>query len=290
MSGRKVPSAIKTARDVAALRSALSAWRAAGETVALVPTMGALHEGHLSLVRLASEAASRVVVSIFVNRLQFASDADFAAYPHAERADADMLAASSAALIYAPGAETMYPLGYATTVAVGGPAQGLEGDMRPGHFAGVATVVTKLFLHCAPDVAVFGEKDYQQLLVVQRLVRDLDLPLRILAAPTIREADGLACSSRNALLTPTERAVAPALYRTLVALVAEVEAGADIPRACASAEQSLRTAGFESVDYVALRDAETLAPLDRVSRPARALAAARLGRVRLIDNLPVMAR
>jgi pantoate--beta-alanine ligase len=162
--------------------------------------------------------------------------------------------------------------------------------MRPGHFAGVATVVTKLFLQCAPDVAVFGEKDYQQLLVVRRLARDLDLPLRILAAPTIREADGLACSSRNALLNPKERAVAPALYRTLVELAAEVEGGGAIAQACAAAQHSLRAAGFDSVDYVAVRDAETLSPIDRVTAPARALAAARLGTTRLIDNLPVMAR
>jgi len=266
------------------------AWRAAGESVALVPTMGALHEGHLSLARLASETARRVVVSIFVNRPQFASEADFSAYPRSARADAEMLVTSPAALIYAPSVEAMYPSGYATTVAVEGPALGLEGDVRPGHFAGVATVVMKLLLQCAPDVAVFGEKDYQQLLVVRQLVRDLDLPLRILAAPTIREADGLACSSRNVRLSENERAIAPALYRTLAELVAAVERGGGIAEACATAEQRLRAAGFDSVDYVAVRDAETLSPVDRVTKPARALAAARLGATRLIDNLPVTAR
>jgi pantoate--beta-alanine ligase len=292
MSDRKAPSAVKIVREATALRRAVRAWRKAGESVALVPTMGALHEGHLSLVRLAGEAARRVVVSLFVNRPQFGSEKDFSTYPRSEAADAAKLAATSAALIYAPTMETMYPEGYATTVTVEGPAQDLEGRIRPGHFAAVATVVSKLFIQCAPDIAVFGEKDYQQLLVVRRLVRDLDLPVRILAGPTIREADGLALSSRNAHLSPKERAIAPALYRALAQLAAEVQGAraSAIEPACRAARDALLAAGFAQVDYVVVHDAETLSPIERVTAPARALAAARLGHTRLIDNVPVMPR
>jgi pantoate--beta-alanine ligase len=290
MSDRKAPSAPKIIREVAGLRAMVRGWREKGERVALVPTMGALHEGHLALVRRAQEEAERVVVSLFVNRPQFNSQADFASYPRDEAADAALLARAPVALIYAPSAATMYPEGFATAITVRGPADDLEGAHRPGHFAGVATVVAKLFAQCAPDTALFGEKDYQQLLVVRRLVTDLDLPVRIVGVPTVREADGLACSSRNRLLSKDERAIAPALYRALTALVAEAESGADLGEACAKATRALLAAGFARVDYVAVRDAETLAPVARLAAPARALAAALLGRTRLIDNLPIAPR
>jgi pantoate--beta-alanine ligase len=290
MSLAKAPRALPIATEAPALQAAVEAWRKAGERVALVPTMGALHEGHLSLIRLAAERARRVVVSIFVNRPQFNSEEDFSAYPRTEEDDLRKLAHAPVSLVYAPKSEAMYPAGFATTITVEGPALGLEGAMRPGHFAGVATVVAKLLLQCAPDIAVFGEKDYQQLLVIQTLVRDLDLPVRIVCAPTVREADGLACSSRNILLSEKERANAPALYRTLMGLASEIEEGGSIAAACAAAEQSLHAAGFGRIDYVAVRDAETLAPVERLTRPARALAAAWLGRTRLIDNVPLIPR
>jgi pantoate--beta-alanine ligase len=289
MSLAKAPGALSIATDAAALQAAVEAWRKAAEHVALVPTMGALHEGHLSLIRLAAERARRVVVSIFINRPQFNSEEDFSAYPRTEEEDLRKLARAPVSLVYAPKSEAMYPKGFATTVTVAGPALGLEGERRPGHFAGVATVVTKLLLQCAPDIAVFGEKDYQQLLVIQTLVRDLDLPVRIVCAPTVREADGLACSSRNALLSEKERAIAPALYRALTRLASDINKGDSIAAACATAEQSLRAAGFSRIDYVAVRDAETLAPVERLTRPARALAAAWLGHTRLIDNVPLAA-
>lgn len=290
MSDRKAPSAPKIVRDVAGLRASVRRWREKGARVALVPTMGALHEGHLALVRRAQELSERVVVSLFVNRPQFNSEADFASYPRDEAADVALLARRRVSLIYAPSLEAMYPEGFATAITVKGPAADLEGAHRPGHFVGVATVVTKLLTQCAPDLALFGEKDYQQLLVVRRLVQDLDLPVRIVAVPTVREADGLACSSRNTLLSKEERAIAPALYRALMALAAEAESGAGLDEACARATCALLAAGFARVDYVAVRDAETLAPLTQLSAPARALAAAHLGRTRLIDNVPIAPR
>lgn len=272
---------------VAALRSAVARWRRAGERIALVPTMGALHAGHLALVAAARARARRVVVSIFVNPTQFNEAEDLATYPRDEAGDLAKLAGARVDLAYTPSVDEMYGEGFATTVTVGGVSEGLCGAHRPGHFAGVATVVTKLFTQCAPDLAVFGEKDYQQLLVVRRLVRDLDLPVEIVAVPTVREADGLALSSRNATLDPDQRRIAPALYATLVETAGAIVAGAEPARACAAAAERLRAAGFTAVDYVELRAAETLAPLSAFRPPARLLAAARIGPVRLIDNVAV---
>jgi pantoate--beta-alanine ligase len=269
------------ATRVAELRALLDD-AAPGGTV-MVPTMGALHEGHLSLVRRARELGSRVVVSIFVNPTQFAPHEDFAAYPRDLTADLAKLA-GLADIVFAPSAGEMYPEGFATTVTVGGPSAGLESDARPHFFAGVATVVAKLLLAARPDAAVFGEKDYQQLLVVKRLAKDLGLATEIVGVPTLREADGLAMSSRNAYLDPAERAVAGRLN----AILKEVIRRAGAPRAAeAWGEAALKQAGFDSVDYVAIRDAETLAVAETLERPARALAAVRIGRTRLIDNMSI---
>jgi len=261
------------ARDVAALRATVAAWRDAGLSVALVPTMGALHAGHLALLRRAQDLADRTVVSIFVNPTQFAPTEDLARYPRDEAADVAALAGAGCDLLYAPSAEAMYPPGFSTAIQPAGPALGLEGDFRPQMFAGVALVCTKLFLQCAPDLAVFGEKDWQQVQVVRRVVADLDLPLRIMTVPTVREADGLALSSRNRFLDARARAVAPVLHRVLQG-VAE-------GRALARAEAALLEAGFDAVDYVALRARDLSQGAEVV------LGAARIGGFRLIDNVPV---
>ena len=274
-------------RTVADLRARLAPVRRAGERIALVPTMGALHRGHRSLVEIAAKAAAHVVVSIFVNPTQFAPHEDFAAYPRAESADIEKLAGSAAGLVFAPDVAEMYPAGHATTISVGGPAQGLETDFRPHFFAGVATVVGKLFLQCAPDAAVFGEKDYQQLLVIRRMVQDLALPIEIIGAPVIREADGLALSSRNVYLSPEERRIAPVLHRSLQKAAAALRGGTPVAEAEAEGAKAILAAGFAAVDYFVLRDAESLEPLARPDRPARALVAARLGKTRLIDNIAV---
>jgi pantoate--beta-alanine ligase len=269
------------ATRVAELRALLDG--AAARGTVMVPTMGALHDGHLSLVRRARELGSRVVVSIFVNPTQFAPHEDFAAYPRDLNADLAKLE-GLADIVFAPSAGEMYPDGFATTITVGGPSAGLESDVRPHFFAGVATVVAKLLLAARPDAAVFGEKDYQQLLVVKRLAKDLGLATKIVGVPTLREAGGLAMSSRNAYLAPAERAVAGRLN----AILKDVTLRADEPRAAeAWGEAALKQAGFDSVDYVAVRDAETLAVAETLERPARVLAAARIGRTRLIDNMPV---
>lgn len=275
-------------RSLAALRERLGAWRRESAQIALVPTMGALHEGHLALVREASTRAPRVVVSLFVNPTQFAPHEDFDAYPRTEAQDLARLALTPAALVYAPGVAEVYPEGHATTVSLGGPALGLESEARPHFFSGVATVVTKLFIHVAPDIAIFGEKDYQQLLVIRRLTRDLGLPIAIHGVATVREADGLALSSRNAYLTPDERAQAPALHRVIADIADAVRAGAPLERALVDGRARLAAAGFGPIDYIAIRDAETLTPVLCVERPARVLAAARLGRTRLIDNVPLL--
>jgi len=272
---------------VADLRRQVAAWRAEGHRVALVPTMGALHEGHLALVRRARELAARVVVSIFVNPTQFGPNEDFAAYPRRHDADAQMLEATGAHGLYLPPLQAMYPEGFATTVSVAGVSEGLCGEVRPGHFAGVATVVTKLFLQAAPDVAVFGEKDYQQLQVIRRLVADLDIPLEVVGLPTVRDADGLALSSRNAYLTAAERTVASALPATLKAVAARLAAGGAVAEQLAWGREALLKAGFQSVDYLELRAAGDLAPQERLDRPARLLVAARLGKARLLDNIEV---
>jgi pantoate--beta-alanine ligase len=247
--------------------------------------MGALHDGHLALVREARARADRVVVSIFVNPTQFAPHEDFARYPRDLEADRAKLAGVD--LIYAPDVEQIYPPGFATKVVVDGPSAGLESDFRPHFFAGVATVVAKLFTQTQADIAVFGEKDYQQLLVVRRMSRDLDLGTEVVAVPTERDEDGLALSSRNAYLSAEERKIAPELYRTLRETALRARQSSAIPKTEAEGTAALLSAGFERVDYLAIRDAETLRPLREVSRPARVLAAAWLGKTRLIDNVPV---
>ena len=271
---------------VDAIRSRTAAWHAAGARVALVPTMGSLHAGHLALARLARGLADRVVVSIFVNPAQFAAGEDYPSYPRDLNGDLAKLA-DLADAVFAPEAAEMYPDGFATSVHVAGAAVGLETDFRPDFFTGVATIVTKLLIAVTPDVAVFGEKDYQQLLVVRRLVADLRLPVDVAAGPIVREADGLALSSRNAYLSAEERATAPALYRSLVAAAAAIAGGELAMMALEEARQTLRSTGFD-VDYLELRNAATLAQVaDQTREPLRLLAAVRLGRNRLIDNVAV---
>lgn len=276
-------------RTVADLRVQVGAWKAAGLHVGLVPTMGALHDGHLSLVRLAGTRAERVVASVFVNPTQFAPHEDFDAYPRDEARDAALLAEAGCSLLFAPAVAEMYPPGASTSVSVAGVSEPLDGAARPGHFTGVATVVTKLLLQAGPHVAVFGEKDYQQLQVIRRLVRDLDIPVEILGGAIVRAEDGLALSSRNAYLTPAERAVAPGLSRALANAVARLHAGAPVADVEAEAVAALLAAGFARIDYVEVRRAEDLARLGPgpVEGPARVLAAAVLGRTRLIDNMAV---
>jgi pantoate--beta-alanine ligase len=254
--------------------------------------MGALHDGHLTLVREAKARAAHVAVSIFVNPRQFGANEDLGAYPRRLAEDAALLEAEGASLLWAPDAATMYPSGYATNVSVSGVSDRLCGAARPGHFDGVATVVCKLFNQVGPDLALFGEKDWQQLAVIRRMARDLDLlrphATQILGVPTVREADGLAMSSRNAYLTPAERAAAPALPRAMQAAIVQVRSGTPIAAALGVLDQSLLAAGFASVDYAELADAETLEALDALGeRPARLLVAARIGKARLIDNMAV---
>jgi pantoate--beta-alanine ligase len=281
-------SALPTVRTVVDLRSAIASWRRSGETVALVPTMGALHAGHLSLLELAHARCQRIVVSLFINPTQFGPKEDYAAYPRDEAADAAKLAAAGADLLYAPAVSEMYPEGFATQVTVRRLTEHLCGPYRPSHFEGVATVVTKLLLQSLPDVAVFGEKDWQQLQVIRRLARDLDIPVAIAGAPTMREADGLAMSSRNAYLSPSERAIAASLNRGLRELAQAVARGEPCRAAEEHALRVLLENGFTSVDYVTVADAETLQPIERIGkRPARAFAAAWLRRTRLIDNVAI---
>ncbi|RXF75105.1 pantoate--beta-alanine ligase [Hansschlegelia zhihuaiae] len=277
----------KTVTAVAELRARLASRRNAGERIALVPTMGALHAGHLSLVEQAARVAPRVVVSIFVNPTQFAPHEDLATYPRNLERDLDMLARCGVDLVFAPDVAEMYPDGAATTVTVGGPSEGLESVVRPHFFAGVATVVAKLFVQVAPDVAIFGEKDFQQLAVVRRMARDLCFPIEIQGAPIIRETDGLAMSSRNVYLTDADRARAPELHAALAEAAAAAEAGRDVSQTLDAAKRRIEGAGF-AIDYVELRDSGTLRPITALEdRPARLLAAARIGGVRLIDNVAV---
>ncbi len=251
--------------------------------------MGALHEGHLSLVRLARTRSDKVIASLFVNPTQFGPGEDFTTYPRDETRDAELLEAAGCDVLYAPAPAEIYPPGFATAVTVSGVTVGMEGAMRPGHFAGVATVVAKLLIQTASDIAVFGEKDYQQLQTIRRLVRDLDLPVEIVAAPIVRDADGLALSSRNAYLTPTERAIAPALNQALRHAAAAIEAGARADDAEDAGRAALLAAGFDTVDYFELRTVDDLSRLGPgpVTGAARLLAAARLGRPRLLDNVVV---
>ena len=279
----RAEDAVRTIRD---LRAQVAVWRDAGERVALVPTMGAIHAGHLSLLAEAKAKADRVVTSLFVNSLQFGPREDFQAYPRDEAEDAAALAAGGSDLLYAPESSEMYPPGFSTKVRVGDLTEDLCGAARPNHFDGVATVVAKLLLQCAPDITIFGEKDYQQLLVIKRLVRDLDIPVEIAGGAIVREDDGLALSSRNAYLSPAERKIAPVLYQTICNVAADLEQGRGADDASAAARFKLEAAGFR-VDYVAVRNPDTLEALHGPVKNARVLAAVDLGKTRLIDNLPV---
>ncbi|MEZ5798291.1 MAG: pantoate--beta-alanine ligase [Paracoccaceae bacterium] len=274
-------------RKVADLRALVRGWKAAGQSVGVVPTMGALHDGHLSLARRARADCDRVITTIFVNPKQFNNPEDLKKYPRTEEADAALLATVPVDAIFAPHPDEVYPEGFITTVSVGGVSEPLEGRMRPGHFDGVATVVTKLFGMTLADRGYFGQKDWQQLQVVLRLVRDLNLPVEIVGCETIRETDGLAMSSRNVRLTPEGRGKAPVLYAAITAAAQDIRAGQSDRMAIREAAETIRAAGFERVEYIELRDAETLMPSDDPSRPRRMLAAAWLDGVRLIDNIPV---
>jgi pantoate--beta-alanine ligase len=274
-------------KSVAALRETVAAWRSAGGDIALVPTMGALHAGHMALVSAARADAARTIATIFVNPTQFAPTEDFAAYPRGHAEDLAKLEAAGVDAVFMPAADAMYPPGFATTVSVAGVTDGLEGASRPHFFNGVATVVAKLLLQCLPDSAFFGEKDYQQLITVRRMARDLDIPCRIEAVPTVRDHDGVALSSRNAYLSGDERTTAAALFRVLSEMADALAVGANVIDEVNRGIAALRAAGFAQVDYVAVCDAETLVAVDRVKAPARVLAAAHLGATRLIDNVPV---
>lgn len=274
-------------RDITALRCAVAALRQGGKTIALVPTMGSLHQGHLSLVEMGKKQADHVVVSIFVNPTQFGPNEDFDAYPRNEARDAAMLAEAGVSLLWAPDVPTIYPAGHATHVAVAELGADFCGAARPGHFDGVATIVSKLLNQVRPDLAIFGEKDWQQLAIIRRFVRDLDMAVDIVGAPISRDADGLALSSRNAYLTPEQRTAAASLPTALRAAARAISDGADVAATLDQAHAAILAGGFDSIDYLALTDADTLARLDKFSRPARLLAAARMGTTRLLDNLPV---
>lgn len=287
---------MQTVKTLQMLRTALAQLRAqaeaGGATIALVPTMGALHEGHLTLVRRAKAEADHVVASIFVNPKQFGANEDLDAYPRQLAEDAAMLEAEGVSVLWAPTAEAMYPPGFVTNVSVTGVSEGLCGAARPGHFDGVATVVCKLFNQVQPDMAFFGEKDFQQLAVIRAMARDLDLTAphvdQIIGVPTVREADGLAMSSRNRYLTADQRAAAAILPRAMQKAIAAIESGADVAGTVAKLQAEILAAGFSSVDYAALADNISLLPLESLGKmPARLLVAARIGGTRLIDNMPV---
>ena len=285
MKKRAQPQVI---RAIAPLRGWVTRVRGKGETVALVPTMGALHAGHLALVRLARRRADRVVVSIFVNPAQFAPNEDFGSYPRTWDADVAALSELKVDAIWAPSVATMYPAGFAAKIVPGGPAlAGLEDKFRPHFFGGVCTVVAKLLLQVAPDFATFGEKDYQQLKVVTAMARDLDIPTKIIGLPTVREKDGLAMSSRNAYLSATERAAAPTLHRVLQQCATRLKASRPLAATLGEGEAEIESSGF-AVDYFEARHAETLVPISTLADgPVRLLVAAKLGRTRLIDNIKV---
>lgn len=277
---------METVREIAALRQAVAEFRAEGAGIALVPTMGALHAGHIALVEAARRPGTKVVASIFVNPKQFGPNEDLARYPRREQADLRMMEAAGCDLVWIPSVETMYPDGFATTVSVAGVSETFDGAARPGHFDGVATVVGKLFNQVRPDTAYFGEKDFQQLAVIRRMVSDLDMGIDIVGVPTQREDDGLALSSRNIYLDEEERAKATALPRALGVAARSIGRGDDVEAALSDARATLSAAGF-TIDYVALADAETLAENPDADRPRRLLAAARMGSTRLIDNIAI---
>lgn len=274
-----------TVRTVSDLRAQISVWRAQGDSIALVPTMGALHEGHLSLVRMAKQKADRVCATLFVNPKQFAPNEDFSTYPRSEESDSKQLQKMDTDLLFAPAPSEIYPEGHSTSISIGPLADILEGEHRPGFFSGVATVVSKLLLQSLPDIAIFGEKDYQQLQVIKKVVRDLDIPVSILGAPTVREDDGLALSSRNAYLSEAERRQAPKLYQALNDVALAVKQNADIERQLEVSVENLEKAGFTDIDYLTIRDAQSLLPVRSITGPCRILAAAKLGSTRLIDNI-----
>jgi pantoate--beta-alanine ligase len=279
---------IDVVRSVAALRSVVRPHRQAGQRIGLVPTMGALHDGHLALVKAARRESDFVVATIFVNPLQFNQSQDLAAYPRDEATDLNLLAAAGADLVFVPAVEEMYRAHFSTTVRVGGLTEHLDGPARPGHFEGVATVVTKLFNQAQPDLACFGEKDYQQLLVIRRLTCDLDLPVRILGVATVREPDGLAMSSRNRNLSFDQRLIAGRLPAILKGTAARLRAGGAAAPILWSARSELQSVGFDRIDYVELCDQETLHPLSEARSGSRLFAAAHIGATRLIDNWPVL--
>ena len=282
---------MQTARELEVLRSAVADLRSGGGTIALVPTMGALHEGHLTLVRQAKEAADHVVASIFVNPRQFGQGEDLDAYPRQLARDSELLEAEGTSLLWAPAPHEVYPEGYATNISVAGVSEGLCGGDRPGHFDGVATVVCKLFNQVLPDMAFFGEKDWQQLAVIRRMARDLDLSMPPVAAihsvPIVREADGLAMSSRNAYLSPEQRSNAAALPKAMKDAIAVLAGGGDAQRALGNLRETLTVSGFDSVDYAEVRDADNLKPLSSDNGNARLFVAARIGGTRLIDNMAI---
>jgi pantoate--beta-alanine ligase len=278
---------IKTVSTVAELRKVVNAWKTQGQKSTLVPTMGALHKGHLEIVRMARTLTDRTIVSIFVNPTQFNNPSDLANYPRTLEADTKLLDEAGVDLLFAPEQKEMYPEDFSTKVTVAKVSDGLCGSFRPGHFEGVATVVAKLFNQSQADFAVLGEKDYQQLQVVRRMTRDLDIPIGIVAHPTVREADGLALSSRNTRLTLEERKVAPELHRQLTLAATAFRQGKPAQDIYAAAKAAILAAGFSSVEYFELRAERDLLPLQSLSEPARLLTAANLGRVRLIDNIPV---
>jgi pantoate--beta-alanine ligase len=273
--------------SLTSLRATIAKWRAAGDSIALVPTMGALHRGHMTLVKAAQAEAKRVVVSIFVNPTQFAPNEDFHRYPRPIENDLKLLREAGVDAAWLPSVEEMYPEGFSASVKAGTASQGLDGDARVGHFDGVATVVAKLLLQVAPDIALFGEKDYQQLCVIKQLVADLNINARILGVPTVREADGLALSSRNMYLSSEDREVAPRLHSLMRQAAQSISAGAAVNDTLEQAKSQIIAAGFSRIDYLELRAAETLAPLSTFQPPARLLVAAWLGKTRLIDNIEV---
>lgn len=274
-------------RTVAEMRSHVSMWRREGLNVALVPTMGSLHAGHLSLMKVGKERSDRVIATIFVNPLQFAPNEDFETYPRREDSDIQKLVEEDIDLLFAPGVNEMYRPDATTTINVGGLTDCLCALSRPGFFDGVATVVTKLLLQALPDIAIFGEKDYQQLLVIKRLATDLDIPVEIIGAPTIREEDGLALSSRNVYLDTKSRSIAPSMYNILNQYASDISNGNDIKKSIQLAKQNMQKSGFEKIEYLDLRSSQTLQACNDIKKPSRLFAAAWLGSTRLIDNLAI---